>query len=117
MAHSRHSNLNKMKRQRNTQQVKEHEKCPPSQTKEEIGNLPEKEFRIMIIKMIQNFENKMELQINSLETKIEKMQEMFNKDLDEITKSQLKMNNAINEIKNTLEGTKSRITEPEDRNK
>ena len=95
-----------MKRQRNTQQVKEHEKCPPSQTKEEIGNLPEKEFRIMIIKMIQNFENKMELQINSLEAKIEKMQEMFNKDLEEI-KSQLKMNNAINEIKNTLEGTMS----------
>ena len=80
-----------MKRQRNTQQVKEHEKCPPSQTKEEIGNLPEKEFRIMIIKVIQNLENKMELQINSLETKIEKMQEMFNKDLEEIKKSQLKM--------------------------
>ena len=46
----------------------------------------EKEFRIMIIKMIQNLENKMELQINSLETKIEKMQEMFNKDLEEIKK-------------------------------
>ena len=46
-----------MKRQRNTQQVKEHEKCPPSQIKvEEMGNLPEKEFRIMIIKMIQNLE-------------------------------------------------------------
>ena len=74
-----------MKRQRNTQQVKEHENCPPNQTKEEeIGNLPEKEFRIMILKMIQNLENKMELQINSLETKIEKMQEMFNKDLEEI---------------------------------
>ena len=106
-----------MKRQRNTQQVKEHEKCPPSQKEkeEEIGNLPEKEFRIMIIKMIQNLENKMELQINSLETRIEKMQEMFNKDLKEIKKSQLKMNNAINEIKNTLEGTNSRITEAEDR--
>ena len=105
-----------MKRQRNTQQVKEHEKCPPSQTKEEeIGNLPEKEFRIMIIKMIQNLENKMELQINSLETKTEKIQELFNKDLEEIKKSQLQMNNAMNEIKNTLEGTKSRITEAEDR--
>ena len=34
----------------------------------------------MIVKMIQNLENKMELQINSLETRIEKMQEMFNKD-------------------------------------
>ena len=70
-----------MKRQRNTQQVKEQYKCPPNQTKEEeIGSLPEKEFR-MIVKMIQNVENKMELQINRLETKIEKMQEMFNKDL------------------------------------
>ena len=55
----------------------------------------------MIIKMIQNLENKMELQMFSLETKMEKMQEMFNKDLKEIKKSQLKMNNAINEIKNT----------------
>ena len=105
-----------MKRQRNTQQVKEHEKCLPSQTKEEeIGNLPEKEFRIMITKMIQNLESKMELHINSLGTRIEKMQQMFNKDLEEIKKSQLKINNAINEIKNTLEGTNSRIMEAEDR--
>ena len=53
-----------MKRQRNIQQVKEHDKSPPNQTKEEeIGSLPEKEFRIMIVKLIQNFENKMELQI------------------------------------------------------
>ena len=75
-----------MKRQRNTQQIKEHDKCPPNQTKkEEIGSLPEKEFR-MIVKMIQNLENKMELQINRLETRIEKMQEMFNKDLEEIKK-------------------------------
>ena len=70
-----------MKRQRNSQQVNEHYKCPANQTKEEeIGNLLEKEFRIMIVKMTQNLENKMELQINSLETRIEKMQEMFNKD-------------------------------------
>ena len=65
----------------------------------------------MIMKMIQNLESKMELQINSLETKIEKRQEMFNKDLEEIKKSQLKMNNAINEIKITLEGSMSRITD------
>ena len=69
------------------------------QTKEEIGSLPEKEFRIMIVKMIQNFESKMELQINSLETRIEKMQENLNKDIEEIKKSQLKMNNAITETK------------------
>ena len=78
-----------MKRQRNTQQIKEHDKCPPNQTKkEEIGSLPEKEFRIMIVQMIQNFENEKELQINSLETRIEKMQEMFNRGIEEIKKSQ-----------------------------
>ena len=83
-----------MKRQRNIQQVKEHDKCPPNQTKEEeIGSLPKKEFRIMIVKMIPNLENKMELQINSLVTRIEKMQEKFNKGLDEIKKSQSTMNN------------------------
>ena len=77
-----------MKRQRNTQQVKKQDKCPPNQTKEEeIGNLSDKEFRIIIVKMIQNLENKLELQINSLETRIKKMQERFNKDLEEIKKS------------------------------
>ena len=52
--------------------------------RKEIESLPEKKFRILIVKIIQNLENKMELQINSLETRIEKMQEMFNKDLEEI---------------------------------
>ena len=85
-----------MKRQRNTQQVKEQDKCPPNQTKEEeIGNLPDKEFQIMIVKMIQNLENKLELQINRLETRIEKMQERFSKDLEEIKKSQYIINNVI----------------------
>ena len=64
----------------------------------------------MIVKMIQNLENEKKLQVNSLETRIEKMQERFNKDLEEIKKSQYIMNNAINEIKNTLERTNSRIT-------
>ena len=68
----------------------------------------------MIVKMIQNLEIKMESQINSLETRTEKMQERFNKDLEEIKKHQYIMNNVINEIKNTPEGTKSRITEAED---
>ena len=74
-----------MKRQRNTQQIKEQDKCPPNQTKEEeVRNLPDKVFQIMIVKFIQNLEIKMESQINSLETRIEKMQERFNKDLEEI---------------------------------
>ena len=63
-----------MERQINIQLIKEHDKNPPNQTKEvEIGSLPEKEFRIMIVKMVQNLENKMELQKNRLETRIEKM--------------------------------------------
>ena len=44
---------------------------------EEIGNLLEKEFRIVIVKMIQDFGKRMEAQIK-------KMQEMFNKDLEEL---------------------------------
>ena len=117
--HPKHSNLNKMKRHRNNQQIKEHDKCstntPLQKKEEEIGNLPEREFRILIVKMIQNRESKTELQINSLEKRIEKMQEMFNKDLEGIKKSQSIMNNAITEIKSTLKGTNSRITEAEDR--
>ena len=68
------------------------------------------------MKLIQNLEIKVESQINSLETRTEKMQETFNKDLEEIKQSQYIMNNAINEIKeNALEATNSRIREAEDR--
>ena len=55
----------------------------------------------MIVKMIQNLENKMELQINRIETRIEKRQEMFNKGLEEIKKSQSIMNNAITDQKHS----------------
>ena len=65
--------------------------------------------------MIQNLKNKLVLQIKSLETRIEMMQERFNKDLEEIKKSQYIMNNSINEIENTLEGTNSRLMEAQDR--
>ena len=66
--------------------------------------------------MTQNLENKVELQMNSQETGIEKMQEMCNKDLEEINKSQSIMNNAKNRLKKkTMEGINSRITEAEDR--
>ena len=107
-----------MKRQRNIQQVKEHDKSPPNQTKEEeIGSLPvkKKKFRIMIVTMIQNLENKMKLQINSRETRIEKTQEKFNKNLEEIKKNQSIRNKAVIEIKSKLEETNSRITEKEER--
>ena len=50
-----------MKKQRNTTQMKEQTRNTEVQiNEEEMGKLPEKEFRIMIIKMIKNFENKIE---------------------------------------------------------
>ena len=54
----------------------------------------------MIVKLIQNLEIKMESQINSLEMRIEKMQEMFNKDLEEI-KKEIKIYIETNENENT----------------
>ena len=58
-------------------------KKPPNQKKRRRkGVYLKKEFRIMIIKMIQNLEDKMELQINRLEKNTEKMQVTFNKDLE-----------------------------------
>ena len=54
-----HSNLNRMKRQKNIHQVKEHDKNPLNETEEEErGSLPGKEFRIMIVKMIQILKTK-----------------------------------------------------------
>ena len=69
---------------------------------EEIGKLPEKYFRIMIVKRIKSLENKME-----------KMQESINKDLEELKNKHTVKNNTITEIKNTLEGLKIRISEAE----
>ena len=67
----KHSKVSKMRRQKKTQQMKDQGKNPPDLTnEEEIGSLPEKEFRIRIVKMIQNHGNR-----------IEKIQEMFNRDL------------------------------------
>ena len=68
--------------------MKRQEKNPEKiNNKTEINNLPDKEFRIMIVKMIQNLGNRME-----------KIQETFNKDLEELKSKQTEMNNTINEI-------------------
>jgi len=64
--------------------------------------------------MIQSLGNTTEAQINRLEAGIEEIQEMFNKNLNELKTKQSAMNNTIAEIKNTLEGTNSRITEAEE---
>ena len=94
-----------MRRQRNIQQMQEQGKNTPDEINEkEIGSLPEKQFRVMIVKMIQNLGNRME-----------KIQETFNKELEELKSTQTMMNNTINEIKNSLEEINSRITEAEER--
>ena len=81
-----------MKRQRAMYQMKEQDETAEKQLNEvEIGNLPENEFRIMIVKMIQGLGNRME-------AKIKKMQEMFNKDL-ELKNKQTEMNNTITKMK------------------
>ena len=91
-----------MKRQRNTTQMKEQTRNTEVQiNEEEIGN--EKEFRIMVVKMIKNLENKME-----------KMQESINKVLEELKNKHTETNNTITEIKNTLEGINNRISEAEE---
>ena len=75
---------------------------------EETDNLPEKEFRVMIVQMIQNLGSRME-------ARIENIPEMFNKDLEELKNKQTEMNNTITEMKNTLEGINNRIMEAEER--
>ena len=92
-----------MKRQKNTTQMKEQTRNTEVQiNEEEIGKLPEEEFIIMIVKMIRNFEKKME-----------KMQESINKDLEELKNRHTETNNTITEIKTTLEGINTRISESE----
>jgi len=90
-----------MKRQGNTTQMKEHTRNREVQVnEEEIGKLPEKEFRIMMVKMIKNLENRME-----------KIQESINKDLEKLKN---KHYNTITRIKNTPEGVNSRISKAEE---
>ena len=68
--------------------MKEQSKNPPDLTnEEEIGSLPEKQFRKMIVKMIPNLGNRME-----------KIQETFNNDIEDLKSKQTVMNNTINEI-------------------
>ena len=62
--------------------TKEQDKTPEKQLSEvDISKLPEKEFRIMIVKMIQDLRKRME-------ARIKKMQEIFNKALEELKNKQ-----------------------------
>ena len=91
-------------RHRNTAQVKKQTRNTEVQViEEEIGKLPEKEFRIIIVKMIKNLENEME-----------KIQEAFTRHLEELKNKHTETNNTITENKNTLEGINSRVSEAEE---
>ena len=83
--------------------MKEQDKNLQEQLNEgETGNLPEKEFKVMLVKMIQDLGKRMKAWIK-------KIQDMFNIDLEELKNKQTEMNNTITEMKNILEGISSRI--------
>ena len=89
-------------------QMKEQDKTPEEQLCEvEIGNLPKKEFRVMIVKMTQDLGKRTDAQT-------EKIQEIFNKELEDLKNKQTEMNNTITEMKNALEGINSRLNEAEE---
>ena len=88
-----------MKKQEVMSQMKGWDKTPERQLNEEVGNIPKKELRIMIMK-IQDLRKK-------CVDNFEKIQEMFTKDLEELKNKQAKINN-------TLEIISSRITEAEE---
>ena len=93
-----------MKKQRNTTQMKEQTRNTEIEiNEEEIDKLPEKELRIMIVKMIKTLENI-----------TEKMQESINKDLEELKNKHTETDNTITEIKNILEGINNRTSETEE---
>ena len=93
-----------MKRKRNAAQMKEQTRNTEVQiNEEEIGKIPEKEFRTMIVKIIKNVENKME-----------ETQESINKDLEELKNKHAETNNTITEVKNIVQRINSRISEAEE---
>ena len=89
-----------MKKQKVTSQRKGYYKPPEKQLNDvDVGNLPQKVFRIMIMNMIQDIGK-------SMEAKIEKIQEMSSKDLE--------LKNKQTQMKNTREGINSRISDAEE---
>ena len=87
-------------------QMKEQDKNLQEQlNEEEKGNLPEKEFRVMLVKMIQDLGKRMEAKIKKIQKNVLKKPRR--------TKEQTEMNNTIIKM-NTLEGINSRITEAEE---
>ena len=97
-----------MKRQRTITQIREKEKTPEKQLSDlEIISLQEKDFRLMMLKMMQDIGNK-------LEAKIDNLQQTLSKEIQNLKLKQAEMQNTITEIKNSSEATNSRIQEAEE---
>uniref|UniRef100_A0A8D0YMP0 L1 transposable element RRM domain-containing protein n=1 Tax=Sus scrofa TaxID=9823 RepID=A0A8D0YMP0_PIG len=98
-----------MKRQRTITQMREKGKTPENQlSDEEILSLQEKDFRLLMLKMMQDIGNK-------LEAKMDNLQETLTKEIQDIKLKQEEMQNTITEIKNSLEAANSRTQEAEER--
>ena len=90
-------NLNEMRQKRNMFHTKEQDKTSEEQINEvEVGNLPEKDLRVMIVKMIQDLQKRMDAQS-------EKLQEVLNKELENIKHNHTELKNTITEMRNILE--------------
>ena len=88
-------------------QMKKQDKTPEEELSEvKTGNLPKKEFRVMIIKMVKQLGRRMDAQSEKLE--------VFNKELENIKDNQTETKNTITEMKNTLEGFSSRLNDAEE---
>lgn len=89
--------------------MREKGKTPENQlSNEEILSLQEKDFRLLMLKMMQDIGNK-------LEAKMDNLQETLTKEIQDIKLKQEEMQNTITEIKNSLEAANSRIQEAEER--
>ena len=88
--------------------MREKGKTPENQlSDEEILSLQEKDFRLLMLKMMQDIGNK-------LEAKMDNLQETLTKEIQDIKLKQEEMQNTITEIKNSLEAANSRIQEAEE---
>ena len=106
---SPHQKPIKIKRQKTITQMREKRKPPEKHlTEEEILSLQEKDCRLFMLKMMQDIGNK-------LETKMDNLQEILTKEIQDIKLKQEEMQNTITEIKNSLEAANSRIQEAEER--
>uniref|UniRef100_A0A8D0SMJ0 L1 transposable element RRM domain-containing protein n=1 Tax=Sus scrofa TaxID=9823 RepID=A0A8D0SMJ0_PIG len=106
---SPHQKPIKMKRQRTITQMREKGKTPEKQlSDQEILSLQEEDFRLLMLKMMQDIGNK-------LEAKMDNLQETLSKEIQDIKLKQEEMQNIITELKNSLEAANSRIQEAEER--